>query len=191
MVGAKTQDLDWIVERCRRGDDRAWGQLIDRFQALVYSIPRRYGLSEDDAADVFQITFSRLLKSFDKIESGYVLPRWLGLTASRESLKLLRIRGRTASYESSGITLEELVDEEERAAESNALMAERAIELRDALASLGGKCGDLLRLLYLEEDLGYTEVAARLKMPMGTIGPTRTRCLEKLQAVLAKSGFFG
>ncbi|MFI5385098.1 MAG: RNA polymerase sigma factor, partial [Fimbriimonadales bacterium] len=82
--------MDDLVRRCLKRDHEAWSRLIGRFQGLVYSIPKRYGLSEEDASDVFQTTFQALLRNLDRIEDAKVLPKWLAVTASRESLRLKR-----------------------------------------------------------------------------------------------------
>lgn len=181
-------ELDRLLERCKRGDAEAWSRLVDRFQALVYSVARRYGLSSDDAADVFQISFQSLYGALDRIESGLALPRWLAVTASRECLRILRTAGRTVASEER--TLDEIVADEEADAETTAIAADRARRLREGLAELADRCRDLLTLLYLHEELPYTEISSRLGMPVGAIGPTRARCLEKLKAILGRRGFF-
>jgi RNA polymerase sigma factor (sigma-70 family) len=162
---------------------------VDRFQGLVYSTARRYGLGEDDAGDVFQTTFQSLVRSLDRIESGQALPRWLAVTASREALRIRRIKGRTSDFESVGVTLDEIVAREEADAEESSIAMERAFRLREALGEITGRCKQLLELLYMEE-VPYTEISEKMGMPVGAIGPTRGRCMEKLKAVLAKRGFF-
>src|SRR5699024_5381877 len=96
---ADTTDLEILVAKCRRKDSRAWGQFVEQFQNLVYSIPRRYGLSSDDCNDVFQSTFQALVNHLDRIESPATLPRWLAVTASRESLRIIRISKKTTNLE--------------------------------------------------------------------------------------------
>lgn len=182
-------DLERLVERCRRGDHQAWSRLVDRFQALVYSVARRYGLNEDDSADVFQTTFQSLVRSLDRIESGQALPRWLAVTASREALRIRRIKGRTSDFDSSGLTLDDIVASEEADAEETSIAMDRAMRLREALAEITGRCRQLLELLYMDE-APYAEIAETMAMPIGAIGPTRGRCMEKLKAVLGKRGFF-
>jgi RNA polymerase sigma factor (sigma-70 family) len=161
-----------------------------RFQPLVYSIPRKYGLGEDDAADIFVRTFERLLKNLDKIESGAVLGRWLGVTAARESLRTLRVNSRTRRNEVDGLTLEELIAFEETDAEREAVVADQALRAREAIAGLTDRCRSLLSDLYSEEELSYAEIAERIGVPIGAIGPTRARCLDKLRALLEARGFF-
>jgi len=179
-----------LIERCRRQDAQAWSELVDRFQALVYSVARRHGLQTDDAEDVFVTTFQNLLRSIDRIESGAALPRWLAVTASRESLKLIRISARTTDLDGDGMTLDEIVADEEIRAEQSAIEADEAFRLRSALEKIGDRCRELLRMLYFEGDPSYQEIGTTLGMPVGAIGPTRARCIDKLRAVLKTEGFF-
>src|SRR5438045_3013413 len=113
----QTDDLEDLVRRCLQRDQHAWSRLVDRFQNLVYSIARRYGLNDDDSADVFQTTFQALLRSLDRIESAKTIPRWLAVTASRESLRVKRLSSRSISAEDRGIDLETLIDQEDQSAE--------------------------------------------------------------------------
>ncbi|HEY0868397.1 MAG TPA: sigma-70 family RNA polymerase sigma factor [Fimbriimonas sp.] len=182
------EDLERLVDRCRQGDDRAWGTLVDRFQALVYSIPRRYGLQEDDAADVFQATFQTLLQNLDRIESARALPRWLAVTASRESLRIKRISGRAES--GGDLPLDEILSSEEKSAEAGAIEADLAFRLRQGLSEMQEKCRSLLSMLYFEDGVSYETISDKLSMPIGAIGPTRARCLEKLRKILGGKGFF-
>jgi RNA polymerase sigma factor (sigma-70 family) len=188
---SRVDDLEDLVRRCQKRDSRAWSQLVDRFQNLVYSVPRRYGLNEDDAADVFQTTFQALLRNLDRIESARTLPKWLAVTASRESLRIKRTSAKAVGAEDRGLDLDALIDSEERSAEDNAILAERAELLRRHTQALNDRCRDLLTMLYLEEDPSYQEISEQLQMPIGAIGPTRARCLEKLRKSLQEEGFFG
>src|SRR4051812_22415324 len=106
-------ELDGLLRRCIKGDTSAWGALVDQFQNLVYSIARRYGLNRDDASDVFQVTFQALYRNLDRIEDARTLPKWLSVTASRESLRVKRIGGRATLIEDSGVDLDTLVANEE------------------------------------------------------------------------------
>lgn len=185
------EDLERLVARCRHGDERAWSEMVERFQRLVYSIPRRMGLREDDAADVFQSTFVALYRSLDRIESPKTIPKWLSVTASRESLRVRRVAASTLSSTlDEGPTLEEVVADEERNAEQLAVVASESHHLRDATDRLGGRCSKLLTILYFEEDVSYQAVSERLSIPVGAIGPTRSRCLQKLRKILHAEGFF-
>jgi RNA polymerase sigma factor (sigma-70 family) len=181
------KDIEMLLKRCRAGDADAWSCIVDQYQSLVYSVAIKHGLNADDAADVFQQTFQTLHSNLERIRVDATVPRWLAVTAARESLKILRIRKRTVDTEDS--TLEEIVATEERSAEQSALESWQSVSLREAVASLKDRCRDLLTLLYFE-DLPYEEIGARTGMPMGAIGPTRARCLEKVRKILEGQGFF-
>jgi RNA polymerase sigma factor (sigma-70 family) len=180
-------ELQRLLERSRIGDADAWSTLVGKLQGLVYSVPRRYRLDEDDAGDVFMTTFQALHRNLDRIESGRALPRWLATTAARESLRLARIKSRTTS----DVLLEEIVAEEDANAEAEAVRADDALRVRRALGQMAARCRDLLSALYTEEDVAYTEISDRLGIPVGAIGPTRARCLEKLRRMLESEGIFG
>lgn len=179
--------LDRLLTRAREGDATAWGELVASLQGLVYSIPRRYRLGEDDAADVFMTSFQALHRNLDRIANGRALPRWLATTAARESLRLRRLHARTTT----DVPFEEIVAGEESDAEHEALRADDARQVQGALGRLASRCRDLLRALYAEDEVPYAEIAARLGIPVGTVGPTRARCLEKLRRTMELEGFFG
>lgn len=177
-------DLERLLGRCRHSDGAAWRSLVTRFEPLVYSVPRRFGLDGDDAADVFGATFSSLLRSLDRIESAQALPRWLAVTAARESLRRIRAKGGDRF-----VSLDEAVAWEEATAERDAIAAERAESLHAAVEELPDRCRLLLRALYFEDEAEYAAISARLGMPLGAIGPTRARCLEKLRVLLLREGW--
>ncbi|RYG46702.1 sigma-70 family RNA polymerase sigma factor [bacterium] len=167
----------------RLRDSDAWALVVDRYQALVYSVARRYGLSAEDAGDVFSGTFRALLTSVDRLESVEALPRWLAVTAARESLRIKRISSRYVQTEDERM-LDQIVDDEERDALASAAEAESSLALREGIARLADRCRDLLTALYLEDDPPYGEISERIGIPVGAIGPTRGRCLEKLKKIL-------
>lgn len=181
-------DLERLVAKCRQKDKKAWDQLVDQFQNLVYSIPRRYGLSSDDCSDVFQSTFRALITNLDRIESPATLPKWLAVTASRESLRLIRLSRKTAILDDPDQTLDSMVNREEEDAETNAIQAEEAETVRKAVQELPDRCRKLVRMLYMEE-ASYEAVSAEMGMPVGAIGPTRARCLDKLRKTLERERF--
>lgn len=190
MTTHSHDDLEELVARCRKGDSEAWHRLIARFERLVFSVPKRHGLNADDSADVFQTTFHALLRNIDRIDSVHGLPRWLALTASRESQRLRRVSSRYASSDDTGLNLEELLASEDKAAEQEAVEMEASQAVRDGVARLPAKCRQILTLLYLDHELPYVEVARQMGMPIGSIGPTRARCLERLRQDLLTTGFF-
>ncbi|RMG26757.1 MAG: sigma-70 family RNA polymerase sigma factor [Armatimonadetes bacterium] len=181
------QEDSRLVERCRKGDARAWEKLVEKYRHLVYSMPRRMGLNEDESADVFQQTFLALYTNLDRIEDGGAVPRWLAVTAARESLRALRFARRDVSE--SEVPLEEVIATEDATAEKEAVRAVEAEAIWRAVDSLGGRCAALLRMLFTEENPSYEEISRALGMPVGAIGPTRARCLKKLREKLEKLGY--
>ena len=179
-------DLDRLLERSQKGDSAAWSMLVQNFQGLVYSIPRRYRLNEEDAADVFMFTFQALYQNVDRLTTGRALPKWLATTATRETLKLMRLRG---NHEAD-MPLEELIASEDADCEVEAIRSSEARQVRAALIKLGGRCRELLQMLYCDEEPAYAEIAAALKISVGAIGPTRSRCLGKLRKMLSEEDFF-
>lgn len=167
-------------ERARKGDARSWDALVDQFQNLVYSIARRNGLDANDASDVFQVTFLALYRNLDRVDNPDTLAKWLAVTAAREALKLKRMSARYVHEQEDGPALEETLADEEDSAERQAVDATEAEYWRAAVKRLGGKCEQLLAALYFDES-SYDDITASLGIPMGAIGPTRARCLEKLK----------
>jgi len=169
----------WI-ERARKGDARSWDSIVERYQNLVYSVARRTGVTSADADDIFQTTFLALYRNLDRIENPATLARWLAITASREAIRVKRLQSRYASTDVEGPTLEEILADEDATAEQTAIQADEAEYWRYALVKLGGRCEVLLRALYFEEK-AYEDIVVELGMPIGAIGPTRARCLDKLR----------
>ena len=176
-----------LVQRCLRGDGAAWAALVQRYQRLVYAIVRRVGLDEHAAADVFQTVFERLIKQLPRIADPSRLQAWIVTTSKREAL-LQRQRGqRTVSMTRADESHEEgsewdMADEAPIAEEALAEL-QQLNQLRTALDRLDARCRDLLLLLFRDEDdkLSYDEVARRMSTTVGSIGPTRSRCLDKLR----------
>lgn len=180
-----------LIERCRSGDQGAWHALIDRYQRLVYSVPRRMRLSDEDCADVFQSTWQAFVQSLDRIESIESLPKWLAVTASRIASRTLRVSSRTVQAPAdAGLTLEEIIASEEATAEANAVIAAESEMVWQSFRMLSADCQTLLGELIVKDESSYRDATDKLGMPMGAIGPTRRRCLEKLRKLLVESGFF-
>ena len=185
--GVADPDRDLIV-RCRQGSTGAWQRLFNKYERLVYSIPLRYGLSRHDAADITQTTFTILIQSLDTLRDDSRLGPWLATVARRHTWRLMERNRRT-------IASEHLDDTS--LAESAALLGKSdadSIEhwelsewLDAGLSKISESCRKLLLALYFQpERSSYVEVAARLDMPIGSIGPTRARCLKRLRQVLGE-----
>lgn len=188
MSGPSGEGAERLLRRCRRGDSGAWHALIARYQSLVYSVARRSGVTSDDADDVFQSTFLALYKSLDTLESPEALPKWLAVTAARESYRMKRLSNRTTTLEE-GRTLDEIVADEDENAEVEAIRSIRVDSLQTAARELPQRCRDLVEHLYFRQ-ASYLEIAEIVGIPVGAIGPTRARCLEKLRKLLEDRGFF-
>lgn len=186
-----------LFAQCQAGSQPAWHAMVRRFQRLVYTVPRRAGLSEAQAADVFQVAFSRLFENIDRIDDPSRVRAWLVTTAKRETLRLLDQARRQGTLgladdgdagsddDSSGDPLDRIADSSPL---PDALLSDlqQQDRLHRALAQLDERSRALLTLLFLQDEpLGYSEVARRMQMPEGSIGPTRARCLERLRALLA------
>lgn len=179
-----------LVSSCLAGEPSAWAALVRRFQRLVYTVPRRAGLSEAEAADVFQVSFARLVEHLGRLDDPSRVRAWLVTTARRESLRLLRQRARTVAFPGSAGD-EDDADPVARLADP-APLPEAQLEalqeqdrVRRAVDRLDARSRAFVEVLFLEDPpLSYAEVARRLGIAEGSIGPTRARCLDKLRRVL-------
>ena len=172
-----------IIDACIAGDARAWEELVRRYERFVYSIPIRYGLDESDAADVFQAVFAIVLRKIDSLRDVDRLPSWLARITHRECWRLTKARRHlTRSVDPTSV---ELAAPEE----SDVERWERHHLLRQALRELGGRCEGLIFALYLDRgEPNYDQLADRLGIPRGSLGPTRARCLAKLREILQEMG---
>jgi RNA polymerase sigma factor (sigma-70 family) len=169
-----------LVSRARTGDKQAWDALVERYAPLIWSICGRYRLSRTDAEDVGQSVWLRLAGQLGKIRDPAALPGWLATTTRRECGRVLRTahRPHTPLY---AFDAENLPDEQAGAADQGLLAAERHAALRDVLSRLPPDCQQLVALLIADPPVPYTEISARLGLPIGSIGPNRSRCLGKLR----------
>jgi RNA polymerase sigma factor (sigma-70 family) len=187
------QSDEQLLAGCRRGDEGAWEALVLRYQRLIYAIPRRAGLDEDAAAEIFQEVFTTLLESIEAIEQPSRLQAWLVTTAKRKTWRAVG-RARSlrpfASEEGGGEDeMYDLADEGLLPDEALTRLEEQHL-VRAALTELGDRCRTLLQMLfYAAEPPPYSEIAAALGTSEGSIGPTRARCLKKLLDALKKKGF--
>jgi RNA polymerase sigma factor (sigma-70 family) len=171
-----------LIEGCRRGDGTAWERVLERYERLVFSIPLTYGLASEDAADITQITFSLLLEALDNLRSDTRLAAWLATVARRHTWRRLAQRRREAVGADGNLAEDETLG----GAENPTARWEQVVWLDHALGQLDERCRELLLSLYFApEQPSYAEVAERLNMPVGSVGPTRARCLERLKQLLA------
>ena len=177
-------ERDLILD-CRDGDLGAWQRLLDRYERLVFSVPRRYGLSLEDAADITQLTFTILFQSIDTLSEDSTLGAWLTTVARRHTWRRLdrKRREETSWYRSSSENTLMLVNTGSEDIERWELTE----WLGHGLSLVGKPCRDLLSALYLDpKQPSYAEVAARLGIAVGSVGPTRIRCLKRLRRVLGE-----
>ncbi len=171
-----------LIARMRAGDERAWGAFVARYERLIYAVPRRMGLNAADAADVLQDTLAALLKGLARVREPRALPRWLMQTAFRLSRDLRRKRAR--EHLSEPETFDGIAG---GTADPQALLLdlEARGRVQAALERIPERCRELLGALFFEEPSpGYAAIGARLGMPVGSLGPTRQRCLDRLLEAL-------
>lgn len=166
-----------LMQRAGDGDQAAWNAIVDRFSGLVWSVARAHRLTQAEAADVTQTTWLRLVENLDRINDPDRLGGWLATTARRECLRHIRLRGREVMVEDDAYFEAPATE----TAETALLTQERDGALRRGFARLSERCQALLRMLAAPDAPSYEEISAALDMPIGAIGPTRARCLEKLR----------
>jgi RNA polymerase sigma factor (sigma-70 family) len=169
-----------LVIQAMTGDKRAWDALVERYAPLVWSICRQYRLSAADAADVGQSVWVRLIEQLPALREPAALPGWLVTTARRECLRLLRAAQQQQRL-AHPADPDDAADQHAATVEQGLLRAERDAALRDAFAELPARCRQLLSLLLHEPPIPYVDISARLGIPIGSIGPNRARCLERLR----------
>jgi RNA polymerase sigma factor (sigma-70 family) len=193
VVVVENTEIAGLVTAAAGGDKSAWQGLVERFSGLVWSVTRSYRLADADAADAFQTTWLRLAEHIGRIQHPERVGAWLATAARRECLQNIRAGARAVPaadmtrFET--VTLggdppepEEAVLRAERERED----AERAAALWRAFERLSARCRELLRVLMAVPPPSYGEVAAALGIPVGSIGPTRARCLQRLRAELGE-----
>lgn len=172
--------IEEIVSRCRAGDGRAWDALIDRYQRLIYSVPVRFGLEPEDAADVFQGVCLDLLSELPRLRDPRALPAWLLRVAFRRCLHLRRRERRYLPLDSER---EAALAEEQEPDWLSELQQEQG--MREALASLAPRCREIVQMLFYEDPpRPYAQVARALGLAVGSIGFMRGRCLSALRRAL-------
>ena len=203
---ARFERDELLLERCRAGDAAAWDALVTRYRRLVWSVILEARLSPEAAEDAFQQVFAALVEHIDAIRDDEALPSWLITTTKRctwrMSAKSRRERDRGTAARGEGgeagrdgsplgantSDVSAVADERISPADLSRLTERQLV--RDSLERLGGKCRDLLEALFsAPAEPNYTLISARLGLRVGSIGPTRARCLEKLSVILGHLGF--
>lgn len=176
-----------LVAGAAQGDQPSWDTLVARYSGLVWAVARSHRLSSADAADVFQTTWLRLVEHLHRIREPEHLGGWLSATARHESLRLLRISGREQPDEDVSLGRESGPGsgaDGGPSPEAVVIAGEERARVVAAFEHLAPRCRLLLRMLASDPAPSYAEISQALDMPVGSIGPTRGRCLEHLRRVL-------
>ncbi len=169
-----------LVARASDGDQDAWTEIVDRYAPLVWSICNRYQLSRPDINDVAQTVWLLLFEQLGNLRQPAALPGWLATTTHRECLRVLRAARR---YDSFGSLVESQMSRDQPALmiEQEILEAELSAAMCAAFAELPARCQQLLSMLISDPPISYAEISTRLPIPVGSIGPQRARCLDRLR----------
>ena len=169
-----------LVTRARNGEDQAWDALVERYAPLIWSICRRHCLGGADADDIGQRVWRQLVGHLDKFPDPAALPGWLATTTWRECARVQQPAHRAHAAGHTPDT-ETIPDHQPQTVEQPLLTAERHAALREAFAGLPSCCQQLLTLLIQDPPMPYATISARLNIPVRNIGPSRSRCLDRLR----------
>lgn len=173
-----------LVDAAAAGDERAWHEIVDRYAPLLASVIRRFRLTTAEAQDVAQTVWLRLVEHLGSLREPRALPMWIITTAKRESLRYLAGRRQTLPYDPLDPSWL-ATSAEDADADAELLRAERHEALLAGLAELPARQRDLLLLLVEDPPLSYAHISQRTGIPVGSIGPTRGRALERLRRTFA------
>jgi RNA polymerase sigma factor (sigma-70 family) len=177
-----------LVRRCLDGSDEAWDALIARYRHLIFSIPIKLGLSRDDAADIFQDVCVKLLRELPRLREPRTLPKWLITVTTHESMHWRRKHARQQWIENTVENCESHAAVDPPAAVAEELRREQV--LREAVLALGGRCRELVNMLfYTTPAVPYEDVAKKLSLAVGSLGFIRRRCLNRLRRLLEERDF--
>jgi len=178
-----------LVRDAGAGSQQAWDGIVARYNRLVWAVARSFRLADPDAADVVQTTWLRLVEHLPAVQQPERVGSWLGTTARREALRVARTREQ--SRERPADHQVAVLPDPLPSVEESLLTRERDAELYRAVLQLNDRCQRLLRVLSASPPPRYETVSEALGLPVGSIGPTRARCLDKLRRVLSEQGWFG
>lgn len=176
-----------LVLACRRGDESAWNELVERFQRLIITIPRRAGLSEEQSADIFQDVFLTLFEKIDSIEQPEKIRSWLVTTTKFKTWKTVRGETYDFSLDDEESDISSKLSNSESLADEVLIRLEEQHLMRIALNQLEERCQKILSMLYLSDpSASYSEVALAIGVGETSISPLRARCLKKMAKLLEK-----
>lgn len=192
-TGVVVPDDNALLHACRNGDSAAWQQVVEKYERLIYAIPLRMGLSRADADDIFQLTFSTLAQNLDVIRDGAKMGGWLATVARRNSWAILRNQRGELTF--ADVQADRQPGEVDTLLDTATALGvpennvtekwELSLWLDAGLQQLGERCRELLQALYLDPNQpSYADIVQRLGIALGSIGPTRARCLEQLKQKL-------
>jgi RNA polymerase sigma factor (sigma-70 family) len=168
-----------LVVRASGSDPSAWDEIVERYAPLVWSICARFQLSNHDSEDVGQNVWLLLVEQLGKLREPAALPGWLATTTHRECIRVVTAARRS---EQRGTRLDDALQfVDDTVIDEEILLAERNAALRAALAELPPRCQRLLGMFFSDPPHSYAEISATLDLPIGSIGPQRGRCLERLR----------
>ena len=166
-----------LIDRCIKGDQAAWKDLVARYERLVYSVALTFCSHADDASDVFQQVWMELYQHLSELRHVEAIPAWLITVTRRQAYKLVNSRRGS-----------EPLDEDVPDTKQQLAHIEREHALERVLEQLPDRCRKLIDLLYFSADEpSYADISGKLGMPVASIGPTRARCLEKLRKLLGST----
>lgn len=175
-------EIAHLVDLAAQGDQVAWSRVVDRYARLVWAVTRSFRLTDSDASDVSQVVWLRLLEHIDRVDPVRV-GAWLVVTTRRECLRVLAFRKRVLlTYEPDAF---EVAAGDQPEPDAELLADERAVDVRRALESLPERWQQMLAMLMADPPAPYARISEALDIPIGSIGPIRGRCLDKLRVLLA------
>jgi RNA polymerase sigma factor (sigma-70 family) len=176
-----------LVEECVRGNEEAWNALVDKYKRLIFSIPVKYGLSQDEATDIFQNVCLDLLEQLPKLRNPKALPKWIIQVTAHKCLRQKHHDQRMETGEDAEHAFDVPIP---AVAEGVVRDAEDEHKLREAMTCLPDRCRNLVEMLFFEEpSRPYKEIAESLGIATGSIGFIRQRCLDRLRKLLSEQGF--
>lgn len=176
-----------LVAAAADGDQNAWDAIVDQFQGLVWATIRSYRLGDSEAGDVAQTTWLRLVENLGGLRDPERLGGWLATTARRECLRLLRTSGRQIPVDDDA-AFDRANTDPAPELDADIIRDERDTALWRAFGRISERCQRLLRILTADPPPSYEDVSDALDMPIGSIGPTRQRCLDRLRAEAVTEG---
>ena len=175
-----------LIQECLNGNEAAWSALIAKYKNLIFSIPVRYGFSEEDSADIFQAVCMDLLAELSSLREPNALAGWLIQVTRNKCFHRKQAQQRQKLQEVDD--LDSYASPEEP--KDFALQVQQEQMLREALLALSPRCQRLVRMLFFEMPARpYQQVAKDLDLASGSIGFIRKRCLDKLRQRLEQVGF--